>query len=77
MYATPHGWSVDSTMSPKINNMFENTTTVPSNHHILENMFSLTIFSCEWSTVKCLYFVGYIFCELASKTWFMKAFFMI
>ena len=27
MYATPHGQSVDPTMSPKIKNMSENTTT--------------------------------------------------
>ena len=35
MYATPHGWSVDPTMSHKIKNMFENATSVQFNHCIL------------------------------------------
>ena len=35
MYATPHGWSVDPTMSHKIKNMFENATTVQFNRRIL------------------------------------------
>ena len=47
-----------------------------------QTMVSLTCNCCCWflataCTVKCLYFVGYIFRELACKMWFVKVIFVI
>ena len=44
----------------------------PGNKHTCNNILIVNI-----HTVKCLYFAGYIFRELACKTWFAKVIFTI
>ena len=46
-------------MSPKIKNMFENTTTVQSNRHILENV--TTVQSNHCTLVRVEYHKAFIF----------------